>query len=1050
MTIALQISSRTVLACVLCGWCGCALALDPTLDVAQYAHTSWKIREGFSKGAILSFAQTSDGYLWLGTEFGLLRFDGVRNVEWQPPRGSSLPDNRGRVLLATRDGALWIGTSAGLAKLQGGKLTTYPQLDGAFINGLVEDREGTLWVSVQARGSGLVCAIRDANVRCDGGDGRLGTYAGSLHEDSRGNLWVAAASGLWRWKPGPPSAYPLPNPIGDGLYVLADGASGTLVVVTRPGIAQVSTESVETLPIPPLPPNVRAKTVLRDREGSLWIGTFDAGIVHVHEGHTDFFARSDGLSGDRVVQLFEDREGNVWVATSEGIDRFRALAASTSSVGRGLASGVAAVLADRDGDVWISTPASLDRFRNGRWTIYSSRREPSSDPRSTRPAQTATDESIMLNGFPDSPGGSLLQDSRGRLWLGTYFGALGYLEGERFVPVAGVPAGPIDSIVEDSEGSVWIAHRDSGLMRISSAGEVRLIPWTSISSSGPARRLASDPSRRGLWLGFQSGGVVHFVDGRVNAAYAAGDGLVKGLVVTLHVDGDGTLWVGTQAGLSRVKDGQIATLDSTGGLPCDGVLGIVADDDGSLWLYMTCGLARIAHAELDAWASTIERGSGATRTIRATVLGSADGVRSVSGVGTASPQIAKSTDGTVWLATPDGVTMVDPRRLPYNKLPPPVHVEQVIADHKPYDPSAPLSLPPLVRDLQIDYTALSFVAPEKMLFRYKLEGRDRDWQDAGTRRRAFYTDLPPGNYRFRVIACNNSGVWNEEGASLQLSIAPAYWQTTWFRALCVLAFIALLLALYLLRLRHLARQFNTTLDARVNERTRIARDLHDTLLQSFHGLLLRFQTAMDLLPNRATEAKQVLGSAIDQAAEAITEGRDAVQGLRSSTIETNDLADAIRTVGEELAADEGANHGVVLRVEAQGAPRPLHPIVRDEILRIAGEALRNAFRHAEAKQIEAELRYDERDLRLRVRDDGKGIDPKVLNQGGREGHFGMHGMRERAKVIGGKLTVWSGLDSGTEVELSIPAAHAYTSSSSSTWRSWIAEKARRQSTTSDS
>ena len=237
---------------------------------------------------------------------------------------------------------------------------------------------------------------------------------------------------------------------------------------------------------------------------------------------------------------------------------------------------------------------------------------------------------------------------------------------------------------------------------------------------------------------------------------------------------------------------------------------------------------------------------------------------------------------------------------------------------------------------------------------------------------------------------------------------------------------------------------------RVNEKTRIARDLHDTLLQSFHGLLLRFQTAMDLLPSRATEAKQVLGSAIDQAAEAITEGRDPVQGLRSSTVETNDLADAIRTVGEELAADEGANHGVVLRVEAQGGPRPLHPIVRDEIPRIAGEALRNAFRHAEAKQIEVELRYDERDLRLRVRDDGKGIDPKVLSQGGREGHFGMHGMRERGKLIGGKLTVWSGLDSGTEVELRIPAAHAYTSSPSSTWRSRLAEKFRGQSATTDS
>ena len=1047
MTLARQASSRTVLACVLCAWCGCAFALDPTLDVAQYAHTAWKIREGFSRGGIGSFAQTSDGYLWLGTDFGLLRFDGVRNVEWQPPRGSSLPDNHGRFLLATRDGALWIGTYAGLAKLQAGRLTTYAELDGALINGLLEDREGTVWVSAQARGGGSVCAIRDANVRCDDGDGKLGVAAGSLHEDSLGNLWVATASGLWRWKPGPPSAYSLPNPIGGSLQVLAEDASGALVVVTRPGIAQVSTERVGALPIPSLPPDLRAAAVMRDREGSLWIGTVDAGIVHVHHGRTDFFARSDGLSGNHVNRLFEDREGNVWVATGEGVDRFRALAAATSSVGRGLASDVAAVLADRDGGVWISTNASLNRVRNGHWTIYSSSRE-SSNPRSARPAQTATDESIILKGFPAPASGSLLLDSRGRLWLGTYLGALGYLERERFVPVAGVPAGYIDSIVEDSEGSVWIAHRESGLMRISSGGEVRSIPWTSISSSGPARRLAPDPSRRGLWLGFDSGGVAHFVDGRVSAAYATGEGLVKGRVAALYVDVDGTLWVGAEAGLSRVKDGRIATLDSAGGLPCDGVLDIVADDDGSLWLYMTCGLVHVARAEFDAWASAIERGSGARRTIRATALGSADGVRNISSAGSASPHMVKSTDGKVWLATLDGVTMVDPRHLPYNKLPPPVHVEEVVADRKAYDASAPLSLPPLVRDLQIEYTALSFVAPEKVLFRYKLEGRDREWVDAGNRRRAFYTDLPPGNYRFRVIACNNSGVWNEEGASLQFSIAPAYWQTNWFRALCVLAFIALLWALYLLRVRQLARAFNMTLDARVNERTRIARELHDTLLQNFHGLLLRFQTALKLLPSDATEARDVLTSAIRQSAAAITEGRDSVQGLRTSATESNDLVEAIRSLGQELVAEAGNENPPTLRIESQGEPRTLHPIVRDEIFRLTAEALRNAFRHARAKRIEVNLRYDARQLRLVIGDDGKGIDPNVLRAGGREGHFGLRGIRERAKHMGGKLTVWSALDTGTEIELSIPASHAYAASRSG-WRSRFAETLFGQATTSD-
>jgi len=277
-----------------------------------------------------------------------------------------------------------------------------------------------------------------------------------------------------------------------------------------------------------------------------------------------------------------------------------------------------------------------------------------------------------------------------------------------------------------------------------------------------------------------------------------------------------------------------------------------------------------------------------------------------------------------------------------------------------------------------------------------------------------------------MTASNDSGVWNEAGTSLDFSIAPAYYQATWFRLTALAAFATLLPALYRLRLRQLSRQFSATLEARVSERTRIARELHDTLLQSFHGLLLRFQTVLEMMPGG--QPKQLLASTIDQAAEAITEGRDAVQGLRSSVAESNDLAEAIRALGEQLAADQDGEDRLMLGVEVQGVPRPLHPIVRDDVFRIAGEALRNAFRHAGAKRIEVELRYDERGLCLRVRDDGKGIDPEVLNQGGREGHFGLHGMRERARLIGGKLAVWSAAGSGTEIDLSIPAMQAYASS----------------------
>ena len=456
---------------------------------------------------------------------------------------------------------------------------------------------------------------------------------------------------------------------------------------------------------------------------------------------------------------------------------------------------------------------------------------------------------------------------------------------------------------------------------------------------------------------------------------------------------------------------------------------MIEDDVDSVWLYMACGLVRIPRSALDAWAATVDKDMSARPTIQATLFDSSDGVRSAASLSTFSPHAGRSLDGKLWFLTVDGVMVVDPRHLPFNNLPPPVHIEQLTADHKIYDvASNAVHLPPLIRDLQIDYTALSLVAQEKMRFRYKLEGKDRDWQDVGTRRQAFYNDLPPRSYRFRVIASNNSGVWNEAGASLNFSVAPAYYQTDGFQLLSAVAILIVCAAILHLRSRQVARQFNMRLEERVNERTRIARDLHDTLLQSFHGVLLRFQAVTYLLPDRPAEAQAALNAVIEQASQAVTEGRDAVQGLRASAVVSSDFAGAIGVLGDELAKQLTTNPPD-FRVDVEGIPRDLAPLLGDEVYRIAGEALRNAFRHANAKHIEVEVHYDRREFRLRIRDDGKGIDPKVLAGGGVTGHYGLAGMHERAAIVGGTLTIWSELDSGTEAELIIPASIAYAKSS---------------------
>jgi ligand-binding sensor domain-containing protein/signal transduction histidine kinase len=978
--------SRVSLVLLAC--CRIAFALNPSLDISQYAHKAWTVREGFFNAIINTIAQTPDGYLWLGTDFGLLRFDGVRPAPLQLPAGEHLPSGRIMSLLTARDGRLWIGTSAGLVSWKDNKLTRYPEFSGQDVDPLLEDRDGTVWAGAQAISEKRLCAIRSGGVRCYGEDGRFGGVY-SLCEDGRGNLWAGALTGLWRWNPSPPKRYAMPDP---EIRALIEDENGALLIALRSGVTRFVDGEARAYPLPGAG-RFKPTHLLRDRNGGLWIGTQERGLVHVHKGRTDLFAQSDGLSGDFVASLFEDREGNIWVATSDGLDRFRDFAVPRISVKQGLSNAnVTSVLADRDGSVWLGTFDGLNKWNDGEITIYRKR----------------------TSGLPDDALGSLFQDDRGQIWAATPRG-VAHLENGRFIPVS--DAAGVHTMAEDTIGNLWISGQNEGLFRLLGGRVVEQIPWARLRPKDFAYAMLPDTAQGGLWLGFYEGGVAYFNNGQIRASYTTANGLGEGIVNALRLDQGGALWAATEGGLSRVKNGRVVTLTGKNGLPCDAVHWTMEDDDHSFWLSMACGLVRIARPELDAWVMSPKR------TIQTTVFDSSDGVRNFAFAAGSSPQVARSKDGRLWFLPLDGVSVLDPHHLPVNKLPPPVHIEQITADRKTYDASSKLRLPALTRDLEIDYTALSLVAPEKNRFRVKLEGRDPDWKDVGNERKAFYNDLPPRNYRFRVIASNNSGVWNETGDSQDFSIAPAYYQTRWFQAACVAVFLTLLWGLHRYRLHQIAREFNVQLEARVNERTRVARDLHDTLLQSFQGLILRFQSARNQLPANPAKAAQTLDSAIDQAAQAVTEGRDAVQGLRSSTVETNDLALAIGTLGEELASKDPES-SPELSVEVEGASRDLHPILRDEVYRIASEALRNAFRHAQARRIQVGIRYDERQLRLRVRDDGKGIDPKVLDEG-RSGHFGLPGMRERAELIRGRLTVESELESGTEVELTVPAAVAY-------------------------
>jgi PAS domain S-box-containing protein len=757
-----------------------SVALDPALQIGQYAHTSWTARDGYSLGLVFAIAQTPDGYLWLAAEYGLYRFDGLNFTRWQPPAGQELPD-KPYSLLVSRDGTLWIGTFAGLASWNGSEFTRYPEIEKLFVTSLLEDRDGTVWAGSLAD-KGRLCSIRNGQAKCDQPEGGFGQFVWSLAEDREGVLWAGAETGLWRWKPGVPKRYELPGRPGD-LVTAADGE--LLIGIRGAGLKRLSGDRLESYPIrsafnpaEQIPDSaVKANKLLRDRDGGIWIGTDGAGLIHVKDGKADTFNKASGLSGNISCSLFEDREGNIWFTSEKGLDRFRKQSVTTLSVQQGLTSEVTkSVLAAADGSLWVATFDGLTRWRDG------------------RPEPLAKG-----SGFPAGGGQSLYQDPGGRVWASTY-GGLVFFERGRFQKVDGQPGNEVYSIAGDESGRLWLSG-PNGLARFQNGRFVERIPWAVFGRWQQAKVVVPDDG--GVWLSFwQDGGVLYFKDGKVRATYTSADGLGKGHVSGLRLDRDGAVWAATEdGGLSRIKDGRITTLTSANGLPCNTIHWSIEDNHGSLWMFTGCGLVRVTRDELAAWIADPAREVAAQR------WGAADGVP-LKAVSPAyfNPPVAKAADGKLWIASGDGIQVVDPDRLPFNPIPPPVFIEHVVADRKPFSVANGLRLPPLVRDVTIEFTALSLVDAESVHFRYRLEGHDVEWQEAGDRRQAFYTNLAPGNYRFHVKASNNSGVWNEKGAQLEFSIAPAYYQTTAFRLACVALFAGLIWMGIQLRMRRLRRE----------------------------------------------------------------------------------------------------------------------------------------------------------------------------------------------------------------------------------------------------
>jgi signal transduction histidine kinase len=663
------------------------------------------------------------------------------------------------------------------------------------------------------------------------------------------------------------------------------------------------------------------------------------------------------------------------------------------------------------------------------------------------------------DGLPNDKVETILSGHDGTLWVGNNCGGLSKFDGQRFITYSekdGLSNSCVWSLAEDRHHDIWVGTWGGGLYRFSRGHFTQY----SISQGLPSDVVVSLISAQdgSLWIA-TGGGLVHMQSGHLRN-YTMADGLSSDRITTVYQDQKGGIWAGTSAGIDRLAGDRFVPVAAPADVSDVPYNSLREDALGNLYaLSLTSGISRIANNRIfnvrhtmevyamvegphhDLWfsgrqgisrisAESLERAQADSDSpLDYTSLSRDDGLKSRE-CSAGQPNIAITPDGNLWTATRTGLAMLDLNQQPQLYHKPPVFVEEVEVGRSRQTPNSRLVLRPGAYHVVLHFTAVELASPENIRLQYRLDGVDPDWLDADATRTAIYTDIPVGTHSFHVRVSNGDGIWDRAGISYEITQEPYFYATGWFRLVAFIAFVLTLTGGYRLRLRQIHAQMNARFDERVTERTRIARDLHDTLLQSFQALLLNFHSVTYLLPNRPVEARDTLETAIEHARQAITEGRNAVEGLRPPRYEGGDLQATIGKLGRELAAHYNEAASPDFHVNVEGATRSLAPIVGNEIGRVAIEAVRNAFVHARAQRIEVEIGYHARELRLRVRDNGKGIDPKIFEEG-RDGHYGITGMCERAKLAGGKLVFWSELGSGTELELTVPASLAYAKDSDS-------------------
>jgi len=1034
---------RWLIKCAIAGLAGVcfavsASAVDPTRTVSQYLHDSWGTERGWPGGSITAIAQTSDGYLWIGTDKGLLRFDGLNFHQFERAHPDPMLIGPVRTLLVDASDHLWI-------LLQNTTVFRYYNGNFELIRGWSEN--GTTAMARGTSGAVLLSSLAEGTVTYS--DNRfLALSSADLLANAAGVAYSEAPD----QRATPFSWFDRLAALTSVVISMAQTDDGKIWLGTeRRGLFYLQEGRVSSASNGRDDTKINCFLPLQNSE--LWVGTAK-GVLRWNGTKLTLAGVPSSLLNLEVLSILRDRDSNIWVGTSRGLFRYNANGVSLLSA-RETTGPVTALFEDREGNIWIGSARGLERLRDSAFVAYS------------------------LPNLKSQSMGALHVDAGGRTWIAPIQGGLRWLkEGKSGVVTAnGIPGDVIYSITGTGKDDFWVGRQRGGLTHLRSTGNSFTVK-TYTQADGLAQNsvYAVYESRDGtIWSGTLQRGLSQFQNGHFKN-YTIANGLASNTVSAIAEGAEGTMWFGTPEGLSVLSKNGWRTFTVRDGLVSSDVNCLLMDSTGVLWVGTANGLAFLSashvqvprkvpdslHEQIfgiaedrDGWL-WVATANHVLQVKRSSLLGDvlsdtdvreygiADGLRGTEGVKRHRSVVADS-QGRVWFSTNRGLSVVNPARATVISAPALVHIEAVLADGSPLDLRGPIRVPAAKQRTTFRYVGLSLGNTERVRYRYKLDSFDRSWSEAVKEQEATYANLGAGSYRFHVMASNSDGLWNGSEAAIGFEVEPAVWQTWWFRLACVLCAGLITLLVYRVRMHQLTRLLNVRYEERLAERTRIAQDLHDTFLQGVLSVSMQLHVAADELPE-GSPARTTMNRILQMMGPVIEEGRNTLRGLRPSIDSAEDLKNSFSRIHQELGKP-----GVDFRVIVEGASLPLRPGIRDEVYRIGREALVNAFRHSGAGTIDLHLEYAPNQLRILVLDDGCGIDPKVL-QTGRDGHWGLSGMRERAERIGGKFRVLSRAGGGTEVELRLPSDVAWEFPSKSPVAYWFTElyQRRREKTKSES